>query len=280
MLAKGIAVMLATMIRLASCSIPGVVFTVNSLVKSLVVIGLAGLAGCVKTPEKPQPTEAQKKAYQEAGVILTACAAGDIGQVKALLEKNPALINAQNDVGETPLWRAVVALHPNEELVKYLLERGAEVEGASKWGESPLHGAAGRSSKRIVELLLEHGAKVNVRSRYGRAPMSNAAWRNRTEVADVLLAHGAEINVFESAALGKVKRLEEFLRADPNSIKAKDNQEMTPLHWAALNGHSEAVRFLLARKADRFVPDRWGYSPCAAARERKHPEIVELMRCP
>lgn len=251
------------------------------LTRMLLVIGLAALAACSQTPpSKPQPTEAQKKAFLEANVILTACTASDIQQVKALLEKNAAMVNAQNDVGETPLWRAVVALHPNEELVKYLLEHGADVEGGKKWGESPLHGAAGRSSKRIVELLLEHGAKVNARSRYGRAPMSFAAWRNRTEVADALLAHGAEINVFEAAALGKTKNLEEFLRADAKAVNATDDQGLTPLHWAAFNGHAEAVRFLLARKADRFVLDRRGYSPCAAARERKHPEIVKLMRCP
>jgi ankyrin repeat protein len=280
MLAMSIAVMLTTVIRLASSSIPGVEFTVNSLVKSLVVIGLAGFAGCAKTPERPQPTEAQKKAFLEANVILTACTASDIEQVKALLEKNPALIKAQNDVGETPLGRAVVALHPNEELVKYLLEHGAEVEGASKWGESPLQGAAGRSSKKIVELLLEHGAKVNVRTRYGRTPMNFAAFNNRTEVVDVLLAHGAEITVIEAAALGKTKKLEEFLRADPNSAKAKDNQGLTPLHWAARNGHIKAVRLLLARGASAFETDRFGVSPCFYAREFKHAEIVALMRCP
>ncbi len=252
----------------------------NRLVKSLVLIGLAGLAGCEKAPERPQPTEAQKKAFREANVILTACAASDMEKVKTLLEKNPALVNAQNDVGETPLGRAVVAMHPNEELVKYLLDHGADVEGSAKWGESPLHGAAGGGSKNIVVLLLEHGAKVNARSRYGRTPMGFAAWRDRTEVADVLLAHGAEINVFEAAALGKKKKLEEFLRADPKAISATDELGLTPLHWAALVGHAETVRLLLVHKADRFVHDHRGYSPCDAARTRNHHEIVELMRCP
>jgi ankyrin repeat protein len=251
------------------------------LTRILLVIGLAGLAACSETPpSKPQPTEAQKKALLEANEILTACASSDLAQVKALLTKNPAQVNAQNAEGETPLWRAVTALHPSEELVKYLLENGAEVEGGSKWGASPLHGAAGRSSKRIVELLLEHGAKVNGRARSGRMPMSFAAWSNRTEVADVLLAHGAEITVFEAAALGKMKRLEEFLRAEPNSAKARDSQGLTPLHWAARNGHSEAVRLLLKRGANAFEEDRFSMTPCAVAQESKRTEIVALMRCP
>jgi ankyrin repeat protein len=249
--------------------------------KILIVIGFAGFAGCSDpSPANRQPTEAQKKAYLEAGVILTACAASDFAQVKALLAKNPAQVNAQNSEGETPLWRAVTALHPSEDLVKYLLENGAEVEGGSKWGESPLHGAAGRGSKKIVELLLEHGAKVNGRARNGRMPMSFAAWSNQTEVADVLLAHGAEITVFEAAALGKTKRLEEFLRAAPNSAKARDSQGLTPLHWAARNGQIEAVSLLLKRGAYAFEEDGFGMTPCAIAQERKRTEIVALMRCP
>ncbi|MCL5289046.1 MAG: ankyrin repeat domain-containing protein [Acidobacteria bacterium] len=246
----------------------------------LVVIALATLAGCARSPEKPQRTEAEKQAYLEANVILTACSASDLAQVKALLEKKPALINAQDDTGATPLSRAVVAMRPNEELVRYLLEHGAEEQGASKWEETPLHGAAGRSSKKIVELLLEHGAKVNARSRYGRMPMSFAAWNNRTENADVLLAHGAEITVIEAAALGKEKKLEEFLRKDPKALNVKDKEGLAPLHWAARNGHIEAVRLLMKHGASAFEEGRTGMTPCYLAREFKHTEIVALMRCP
>ena len=116
---------------------------VNRFMKSLILIGLAGLAACLDPPHiKPQPTEAQKKALQEANVILTACTASDIEQVKALLEKNPALVNAQDDAGATPLSRAVSALNPSADLVRLLLAKGAQVEGTPKYGGRPLRSAA------------------------------------------------------------------------------------------------------------------------------------------
>lgn len=247
----------------------------------LVVIALATLAGCARSPEKPQRTEAQKKAYLEANVILTACAAADLEKVKSLLQQNPALVNAQDDVGATPLWRAVAGLHPSEELVKLLLEKGANVEGATKLGETPLQIASGRGRKDIVLILLKHGAKIGAKDQYGRTALSYAASANRIEVADVLLARGAEINVFEAAALGKTKKLEEFLSSDPKSAKATDERQgLTPLHWAVVKGHTDAVRLLLAHGASAFQESRYGYTPCSFAREYKRTEIIQLMHCP
>jgi len=254
----------------------------NHLVRSLVLIGLAGLVSCSESPpSKPQPAEARKKALLEANEILTACTASDIDKVKELLERNPALVNAQDDAGATPLSRAVIALKPSAELVRLLLEKGAQVEGTMKNGGRPLRSAALLGRKDLVVMLLKHGAKIGAQDQYGRTALSYAASGNRTEVADVLLARGAEINVFEAAALGKTKKLEEFLRSDPMSARARDApQGFTPLHLAVVNGQTEAVRLLLAHGASAFQESRYGYSPCYFAREYKRTEIVALMHCP
>ena len=252
------------------------------LTRLLLVIGLVGLAACSESqPSKPQLAEAQKKVLLEANEILTACTASDIDKVKALLEKNPALVNAQDDAGATPLSRAVIALRPSAELVSLLLERGALVEGTMKYGGRPLRSAALLGRKDLVVMLLAHGAKVGAQDKEGRTALEYAASANRIEVADVLLAHGAEINVFEAAALGKTKKLEEFLRGNPKSAKATDDlQGLTPLHWAVMHGHAKAVRLLLAHGASAFQESRYGYTPCFFAREYNHAEIVTLMRCP
>jgi ankyrin repeat protein len=216
----------------------------------------------------------------EASVILTVCAASDVEQVKALLEKNPALINAQDDIGATPLSRAVGAVQPSKALVKLLLDRGANVEGSTKFGQTPLHSAANRGRKDVVLLLLAHGANIHARDRNGSTVMDFAAFRDRMEVADVLLAHGAEMSASNAAALGKVKALEELLRRDPESARAEDNRGLMPLHWAAMHGHTKAVRLLLAHGASAFQENRYGYTPCFFAREFKRADIVKLMRCP
>lgn len=258
--------------------------SVKTIVSLIFLCGLCGVAGCAGTETstpRPAPTEAQKKALLEANEILTACEASDTEKVKALLEKNTALVNAQDDAGATPLSRAVIALKPNAELVRLLLEKGAQIEGAAKNGGRPLRSAALLGRKDLVVMLLQHGAKIGAQDQEGRTALEYAASANRIEVADVLLAHGAQINVFEAAALGKTKKLEGFLRSEPKSARARDaRQGLTPLHWAAMHGHTEAVRLLLAHGASAFQESRYGYSPCFFAREYKHPDIVALLRCP
>ena len=257
--------------------------SVKTTISLIFLCGLCVVGGCARTEtSSPQPalTEARKKALLEANEILTACMASDTAKVKALLEKNPALINAQDDAGATPLSRAVIALQPSPELVRLLLEKGSKVEGSAKHGETPLQLAAMRGNKDVVVLLLAHGANFHARNRYGSTVMDFAAFHNRVEVADVLLAHGAKLSVSNAAALGKTKKLGEFLREDPNAAKAKDYRGFSPLFWAARNGHIDVVRLLLANGASAFEGESTGITPCASAREFKRTKIVELMRCP
>ncbi|HEV8384185.1 MAG TPA: ankyrin repeat domain-containing protein [Candidatus Acidoferrales bacterium] len=257
---------------------------VSTLVTAMLACGLAVLASCGATetsPPRPQPTEAQKKELLATNELLTACTARDIAKVKALLEKNPSLINAEDDIGATPLARAVGGLQPNEQLVKLLLEKGAKVEGSAKSGETPLQIAALRGKKEIVALLLAHGANVHAHSRYGSSVMDFAAFQNQKKVADLLLAKGAEMTISDASALGDIKKMEEILHREPGSVREFDSRGFTPLHWAALHGHRDAVRLLLANGASAFEGNRLnGATPCTIAREFKRTEIIELMRCP
>lgn len=63
------------------------------------------------------------------------------------------------DNGETLLFNAVES--KNKELVKLLIDLGADVNMKCEDGSPPLHQAVIFPSKEIVELLISHGAKVH-----------------------------------------------------------------------------------------------------------------------
>jgi ankyrin repeat protein len=86
----------------------------------------------------------------------------DIENVKEIVEKNPELINELDEYSISPLMYAVSAYHkPNIEMVKYLLEKGGNVNYKNRAGVTPLHYAMGnKKDNNIIKLLLDYGADV------------------------------------------------------------------------------------------------------------------------
>lgn len=95
-------------------------------------------------------------------------------------------INRVNAKDENALMLA--ALRGQENMVKSLIERGAEV---NKPGWAPLHYAATSGHAGIVRLLLEHHAFVDTESPNGTTPLMMAAQYGSTEALKLLLAEGA-----------------------------------------------------------------------------------------
>ena len=53
---------------------------------------------------------------------------------------------------------------------------------------------------------------------------------------------------------------------------------MTPLHYAALNGHAAAAERLLAAGADANATDEWGRTPLHWAGYNGHVEVAKVGR--
>ena len=69
-----------------------------------------------------------------ASEIHEACEAGDIDQVKKLLSNNKELLNTPDDRGSMPLHIAVINGH--DELVKLLIEQGADLNAVNGRGNN------------------------------------------------------------------------------------------------------------------------------------------------
>jgi len=60
------------------------------------------------------------------------------------------------------------------EAVKLLVELGADPNASNKWGTTAVHGAAYTGANEIIQYLVEKGASLNVIDQYGQTPLSIA----------------------------------------------------------------------------------------------------------
>ena len=65
---------------------------------------------------------------------------------------------------------------------------GTDVNEKDKYGDTPLHIAAVRSSRETVIQLIEKGADVNSRTKWGRTPLAEAASVGSGEIAEFQVA--------------------------------------------------------------------------------------------
>lgn len=139
--------------------------------------------------------------------------------VKLLIEKG-ADVNAENDLGQTVLMGAAKGRHP--EVLRILVDKGAEVNLKDKEGHTALMHAARRGTLSGVKLLVERGADVS--GKYGQMALSLASARNQPEIVKYLKACGAE-----SPAPAMPSKKKPF-SVDTSSSEAGhfDNKDMPP----------------------------------------------------
>ncbi len=68
-------------------------------------------------------------------------------------------------------------------------------------------------------------------------------------------------DIWEAARRGSARQMRSFLREDPAAITARDSEERTLLHEAALEDNSAAAAVLLEKGADPNARDRGGVTP-------------------
>lgn len=187
-------------------------------------------------------------------LVIEASFHGDLDVVRRLLDADPkgarGHLRSRDPVGMTALHRAVWGGHP--EIVKLLLERGAEVEARDGAGQTPLSLAARWGRADIMDLLLKRGADPSARDDMGRTLLHYAAQYGHLEVMRVLLDRGFDPDV--SCKTG------------------------TPLHSAAQSRQLEAARYLLDRggHADRRGYLDWLPLHVACAWSPGYPEELRL----
>jgi len=123
--------------------------------------------------------------------VFEASALGDLETVRRLVAGDRTLANAFAADGFYPLGLA--AFFGHRAIVEFLLKNGAEVKTAARNAQkvTALHGAVARRDVDIVKMLLDAGADPNARQERGFAPLHDAAANGHAALVELLLKHGA-----------------------------------------------------------------------------------------
>ncbi|KAK1240048.1 hypothetical protein MKX08_007490 [Trichoderma sp. CBMAI-0020] len=125
---------------------------------------------------------------------------------------------AQDTDGHTPLHLAAYRGHEN--IIRPIIDSGANVEARDKDDNTPLLCAAYNGREAIVRRLLLGGANIEAKDIDGWTPLFWAAYMDHSAIARLLVERGAK-------------------------TEAKDEHGWTPLRWAVRYGRVALVKVLL-----------------------------------
>jgi ankyrin repeat protein len=102
----------------------------------------------------------------------------------------------------------------------------------------------------VRRLAAETPALLQARDPSGASTILTAAYNMKPDVVNALIELGAPVDIFEAAALGKVDRIQEILKATPARASEHAPDGFTPVALAAFFGQPAAVKALIAAGAD------------------------------
>lgn len=207
--------------------------------------------GKVKQYLKDVKKTVLNKKYSCFGTALNiACEDGNIEVVKALVEAG-ADLEIRNNGKNTPL---LVALqYQNEEVARYLIDKGADVMVTGLHKMSALHFACNACSVQMVNILLEKGCDINQQDAYKRSVLCDAVNGSR-EVVELLIKKGIDKGYITPAfihacRMNKVE-IANLLVSQGADVESVYMRKSELLYDVCGFGNVEIVKFLLKQGVD------------------------------
>jgi len=274
----------------------------------------AGDLSRVKALVTENPGLVNEKDNRGRSPLHYAAFGGSVDLIEFLVGKG-AKLEPQDPQRQTPLHYA--ATYDKKDAVAALLKRGAAIEAREDYQRTPLILCAREQGQApTARLLIAAGADINAKDKFGSDALELAAWRGKRDFVDLLLEKGAQVpesgerwhaGIQEAASQGLetlFRRLAEKVRdlksaggegllyaaaeggspviigliLDSGYDPAKaDRFGWTPLHYAARDGRSDAVRLLVDRKAPLDARTLMGQTAFNVSRERGFAEVAALL---
>ena len=132
-------------------------------------------------------------AHRNKQEFIKALRSGNLDDVKRLIKAPGVDVNKTTFNDQTPLMLA--AEEGTAEVVKFLLETGADPKLEIPGRTALLNAVAKPNNIETVRLLIAAGANVNARNQYGSTPLIQAANQGSTEIAKMLIDAHADVNI-------------------------------------------------------------------------------------
>lgn len=180
-----------------------------------------------------------------------------------------SLIKSGYQINERHWFKAPWA---GRDYVEAIIQSGFDVNTRRSDGTTALCDAAASGDLNIIKLLLEHGANIHARSLSGQTPIMCAAQLGGSSAAlELLIEMGG--NLYDRDISGRLlihhaatnsysAEIVMTLAERGMDINALSHLDMTPLHWAVFLGlQVENIKLLISLGADGSAKDKDGLTP-------------------
>jgi ankyrin repeat protein len=190
--------------------------------------------------------------------------------------------NVEDGYDRTPLWFA--AFHGHSEMVKLLLDKGANIQARGGGYGNALYAASREDQEQVAMLLIDRGADVNAHCGSDGNALNAASHKGHEQIVKLLLDRGADPNAEGSKYVEALR--EAFFRGNMQSLKqlgllldsdvnSNDRAEYYgyALRAALYRGHERVAMLLVDRGADFCT---WS-SALQEASYNGHEQLLKLL---
>ena len=199
-------------------------------------------------------------AQQNFELLANAVIKKDTTLIEKLL-KEGVDINTRHPTSGTIVLMIASSYYYYDDIVEYLIRKGADVNLKENEGKTALLWAASNSLPN-AKILIENGANVNFAANDGMTPFIQAtlgvsSGKVPMEMCELLRKNGANVNA---------------------ALTRKNASGWTALHYAAVNGDLELVKYLIRHGANINKATAEGSSPLFLANLGGHDDVVKILR--
>jgi uncharacterized protein len=197
-------------------------------------------------------------------------------------------VNATNCDGGTALIAA--AQTDSVELVRLLLDHGADITAKDRGGQHALYKAAYFGRVSVMELLVQRGLSVHSADDLKQTVLMMAVTNGQTAAAEWLLQRGVAVNavssengytalhiVRDSSERDDAAMIELLLANGADVHKLAKGGKLTALDLAALHGNVQCAKVLIAAGVNVNYADSTGITCLYMAIIEKHAAVVQLL---
>jgi len=152
---------------------------------------------------------------------------------------------------------------------------------------STLHHAASYGHENIIKFLIANGAELNIKNYCGNTPLMNAIIHGHKKCVELLIANGADTNVKNmdylsvlhvASIYGHKDILELLIEYEKNNIDYQCNRGYTALHYAAKHGREECLKLLIKNGTNVFIQTISGNMALDLAHINHHGRCAAILK--